>query len=193
MYLRRAIHICGVLIPVVAVLIGKSQTLLLLLLGFIVFLVIEALKQKIPQEILSMVYRENELKDFSIEPFSYLVAVISLLSLSFFIDERICFAAIAILAAGDGVAGMVGRRYGRHRLSFNRNKSWEGTLSGFIAASLAGFYFAGALALAGSAFGMLAGAVIKTPYLNTGTINDNIAVPYAALAAMVVVRYAIFI
>lgn len=175
MHLRKAIHISGVLIPVAAVLVGKSQTMLLLLSGFIAFLVIEASKQKIPQGFLSMFYRENEFKEFSIEPMSYLISALSLLYLSFFIDEKITFAAIAILAAGDGVAGVVGRRYGRHRLPFNKNKSWEGTLSGFIAASLSGFYFAGGIALAGSAFGMLVGAVNK---------HDNIAVPYAALAAM---------
>ncbi|MBU4374598.1 MAG: hypothetical protein KJ714_09240 [Euryarchaeota archaeon] len=180
MQLRKVIHIGGVLIPVIAAFIGKSQTIALVVSGLAAFLIIEALKQKIPQGILSMVYRDNELKDFSIEPLSYFISVLSLLYLSFFIDEKICFAAIAILAAGDGFAGVVGRKYGRHRFSFNNNKSWEGTLSGFIAASLSGFYFAGGIALVGSAFGMLAGAVNK---------NDNIAVPYAALIAMFLVQW----
>lgn len=179
--MRKVIHIGGVLIPIISGVIGKNQTILLVLLGLVVFLSIEAFKQKIPEAVLSLVYRENELKGFSIEPLSYFISVLSLLYLSFFIDEKICFAAIAILAAGDGFAGVIGRRYGRHRFSFNENKSWEGTLSGFVAASLTGFYFAGGIALVGSAFGMLAGAVNK---------HDNIAVPYAALAAMVVVRYA---
>ncbi len=183
MELRKVIHIGGVLIPVIATVIGKNQTIALVLSAFAIYLMLEALKQKIPQHILSMVYRENELKDFSIEPLSYFISVLSLLYISFFIAEKICFAAIATLAAGDGFAGVIGRKYGRHRFSFNKNKSWEGTLSGFIAASLSGFYFAGWIALIGGAFGMLAGAVNK---------HDNIAVPYAALAAMVVVRYAIF-
>ncbi|MFZ2411095.1 MAG: diacylglycerol/polyprenol kinase family protein [Candidatus Methanoperedens sp.] len=181
MQIRKIIHIGGVLIPVISDEIGKSQTIALVLSGFVIFLIIEAFKQKIPEAVLSLVYRENELKGFSIEPLSYFISVLSLLYLSFFIDEKICFAAIAILAAGDGFAGVIGRRYGRHRFSFNKNKSWEGTLSGFVAASLTGFYFAGGIALVGSAFGMLAGAVNR---------NDNIAVPYAALAAMFLARYA---
>ncbi len=180
MQFRKLIHISGALIPVITAVIGKSQTIAIVFSGFVIFLIIEALKQKLPEKILSMVYRENELKDFSIEPFSYFISIISLLYLSFFIDEKICFAAIAILAAGDGVAGVAGRKYGRHRFSFNKNKSWEGTLFGFIAASFTGFYYAGGIALVGSAFGMLAGAVNK---------NDNIAVPYAALAAMVLFGY----
>ena len=181
MQFRKIIHISGVLIPVIAIVAGKNQTMALLLAGFVVYLIIEALKPKISKDILFLVYRENELTGLSTEPLSYIISVLSLLFLSFFIDEKISFAAIAILAAGDGFAGVIGRRYGKHRLPFNSNKSWEGSVSGFIAASIAGFYFAGAVALAGSFFGMLAGAVNK---------NDNIAVPYAALAAMMLVRYA---
>lgn len=180
MQLRKVFHISGVLVPVIATLIGKNQTINLVLAGFGFFIIIEALKPKIPAGILSIVYRENELDGFSIEPLSYFISLLSLLSLSFFIDEKICFAAIAILAAGDGVAGVMGRKYGRHRFSFNKNKSWEGTVSGLIAASLTGFYYAGEIAIAGSVFGMLAGAVNK---------NDNIAVPYAALVGMYLVQY----
>ncbi len=178
MQFRKVIHISGVFIPAAAGIIGTNQTLALVLFCFAVYLIIEVLKPRISKDFLSMVYRENELKGFSAEPFSYFISVLSLLSLSFFIDSKICFAAIAILAAGDGFAGVIGRRYGKHRLSFNRNKSWEGSLSGFIAASLAGFYFAGPTAIVGSLFGMLAGAVNK---------HDNIAVPYAAVIAMFLV------
>ncbi|NJD78209.1 MAG: hypothetical protein FIB08_14145 [Candidatus Methanoperedens sp.] len=183
MQFRKLIHIGGVLIPIIADIIGKTQTLALGLLSLAVYLMLEFLKPKISRDILSLVYRENELKGFSIEPLSYFFSVLSLLSLSYFIDEKICYAAIAILAVGDGLAGVIGRRYGQHRFPFNKNKSWEGSLSGFIAASLAGFYFAGPIAIAGSFFGMLAGAVNK---------QDNIAVPYAALIAMYLVRYVLF-
>ncbi len=178
---RKIIHISGALIPVIAgeSLLGKGLTIALILSGLAVYLLIEFLKPGISRDILVLVYRETELKGFSIEPLSYILSVLSLLSLSFFIDERLCFASIAILAAGDGVAGVIGRRYGRHRLSFNRDKSWEGSLSGFAAASLTGFYYAGQIAVVGSAFGMLAGAVNK---------QDNVAVPYAALISMILAQ-----
>jgi dolichol kinase len=176
------IHISGALIPILGGVdfLGKYLTIGLLVSGLAVYLFIEAVKPKISPAILSLVYRENEIKGFAVEPLSYLISVISLISLSFFIDERLCFAAIAILAAGDGVAGVIGRRYGRHRLSFNKDKSWEGSLSGFIAASLTGFYYAGPIAIAGSAFGMMAGAISR---------HDNISVPYTALLAMVIVQW----
>ncbi len=182
MHLRKLIHISGVFIPLLAA-AGKTQTIALILAGFAVFLMLEALKPRIGSDMLSMVYRGHELKGFSIEPFSYIISVLSLLSLSFFIDERICFAAIAILAAGDGFAGVIGKRYGRHKYPFNKNKSWEGSMSGFIAASLAGFYFAGIIAIVGSIFGMLADAVSK---------HDNIAVPYAAVMGMLLYIYLLY-
>jgi dolichol kinase len=175
MHFRKVIHICGVFIPLIAIIFGKTQAIALILFGFLFYLAVEALKPKLNKDILSLVYRENELSGFSIEPFSYIISVLSLLFLSYFIDEKICFASIAILAAGDGFAGLIGRRYGRHKFSFNRNKSWEGTLSGFAAASVAGFYYAGAIAIIGAVFGMVAGALNK---------HDNIAVPYAALVSM---------
>lgn len=182
MQFRKVIHISGALIPLFAGddFLGKNLTMGLLVFGLAVYIFLEKIKPKISPDILSLVYRENEIKGFAFEPLSYIISVLSLLSISFFIDEKLCFAAIAILAAGDGVAGVIGRRYGRHRFSFNNDKSWEGSLSGFVAASLTGFYYAGPIAIAGSTFGMLAGAVSK---------HDNIAVPYAALLAMVMVQY----
>jgi len=179
---RKVIHISGALIPIFAGddFLGKNVMVGLLVFGLAVYLFIEAIKPKISLDILSMVYRENEIKGFAIEPLSYIISVLSLLSLSFFVDEKLCFAAIAILAAGDGFAGVIGRRYGRHRLYFNKNKSWEGSLSGFVAAILMGFFYAGQIAIVGSAFGMLAGAVNK---------HDNIAVPYVALISMVLAQW----
>ncbi|VVB88919.1 Uncharacterised protein [uncultured archaeon] len=185
MQFRKVIHISGVLIPAFAVVDfpGRNLTVGLLVFGLAVYLFLEAAKPKINPSILSLVYRDNEIKAFAVEPLSYIISVLSLLSLSFFIDEKLCFAAIAVLAAGDGVAGVIGRRYGRHRLFFNKDKSWEGSTSGFIAAVLAGLFYAGPIAIVGAAFGMLAGAVNR---------HDNIAVPFAALISMAMVQWLAF-
>ena len=182
MQFRKVIHISGALIPFLAGenLFGKKLMIALVVLGLAAYLALEIFKKRLSRDTLLLFYRENELKGFSIEPLSYIFSVLSLLSLSFFIDETLCFAAIAILAAGDGVAGVIGRRYGKHRLSFNKEKSWEGSLSGFIAALLTGFYYVGTIAIVGSVFGMLAGAINK---------QDNFAVPYAALIAMVLAQW----
>ncbi len=183
MRFRKVLHICGVFIPLIAIIFGKTQAIALIFFGFLFYLAIEARKSNLNKDFLSLVYRENELSGFSIEPFSYIISVLSLLFLSYYVDEKICFAAIAILAAGDGFAGVIGRRYGRHKFSFNRNKSWEGSLTGFAAASVAGFYYAGPIAIIGAVFGMAAEMLNK---------HDNIAVPYAALVSMYLIGYFIY-
>ncbi|MCE8428381.1 MAG: hypothetical protein J5U19_08350 [Candidatus Methanoperedens sp.] len=177
MQFRKVIHVSGAILPLVAENFGKTQTLTLVFLCLILYLFVEILKTKISKNLLSMVYRENELSGFSIEPLSYFISVILLIYLSFFINEKICYAAIAILAAGDGFAGIMGRRYGKHRFPFNKNKSWEGSVSGFIAASITGYYYAGFIAIVGSVFGMAAGAINK---------YDNISVPLVAAIAMII-------
>lgn len=181
MQLRKAVHFSGVVIPAVAETFGKEVMILFVFLGFSAFLIVETYKPRFSKKILLLLYRENELNRFSIEPCSYFLSILSLLVLSWFIDERICYAAIAILAAGDGFAGVIGKRYGKHRFSFNVNKSWEGTLSGFLGASVAGWFYADLIAILGSFFGMLAGAATNR--------NDNIAVPIAAFISMYLVRW----
>jgi len=54
-------------------------------------------------------------------------------------------AALLILCIGDGVADLVGRKYGSHPLFWSKQKSWEGTLSfilsSFIFSSIWGILF----------------------------------------------------
>ncbi len=94
------------------------------------------------------------------------------------------------IAVGDPVAGIIGRRWGKHRLASGR--SWEGSLS-FVAASLAlalpylwlyepGLGGLRVVTMAGAA--ALAGAAVE---LFVDRIDDNLAVPVvSALAAWVV-------
>jgi dolichol kinase len=101
----------------------------------------------------------------------------------------------AALGVGDFASNVVGRRFGRAKLPWNRGKSWVGTLAFVVAAApaVAGLLaftwpngFAGTATLAAllpaACLAALAGALVETieiPY-----VNDNISVPLtAALAA----------
>jgi uncharacterized protein (TIGR00297 family) len=55
----------------------------------------------------------------------YPIAILALV-LIFNHDLQIVAAAWALLALGDGMAGVVGDAWGRHPLPFNREKTWEG-------------------------------------------------------------------
>ncbi len=69
-------------------------------------------------------------------------ASVLLLILVFHERLDIAAAAWAILAAGDGMATLVGRRFGRGGLPWNREKSVAGTLAFFCCGSLAGIFVA---------------------------------------------------
>jgi dolichol kinase len=100
------------------------------------------------------------------------------------------------LAFGDGLAGLVGQKYGRSKLPYNRQKSWLGSATFFFAASLAScllmlwvaggqgpeLVFADAVLL-GLAAGA-SGALVESLPL---PINDNISssiIPAAAIYSM---------
>jgi len=59
--------------------------------------------------------------------------------------------AIYVLAFADCAAGLIGKFAGKHRPRFLAGKSIEGTLAGFIAAALAGFFVSGDIMIAGVA------------------------------------------
>ncbi len=85
-----------------------------------------------------------------------------------------------VLAAGDGTAGLVGRRHGRRRLPWNRTKTIEGTASFSLAAALAVF---GTLVWMGRS--PAAAALIAIPVALFGAfveslpwrLDDNLTVP----------------
>lgn len=49
--------------------------------------------------------------------------------------------ALMILCGGDGLADIVGRRFGSHKLFFNTQKSWAGSLAMFVGSFAFGFGF----------------------------------------------------
>ncbi|MGV3625034.1 MAG: diacylglycerol/polyprenol kinase family protein [Archangium sp.] len=97
-----------------------------------------------------------------------------------------CVAGVAVLAIGDPVAGLIGRRFGRIRLMHGR--SLEGTAAFFFSSLLVvlplfvafhGVSFGVALALAAAAG--LAGAIAELVSLR---IDDNFSIPLSAAAGV---------
>ncbi len=99
-------------------------------------------------------------------------------------------AALMLLCGGDGIADLVGRRWGRHPLPWSRRKTWEGSLAVFLggwllaAAVLAVYVAAGAFPAPWAAYlpplaavALLAAAVESLPPEEI----DNLTVPLAAV------------
>lgn len=109
----------------------------------------------------------------------------SLLTLLLFgFNVSIVSASILILALGDSTSTLVGRGFGRHKLSYNPEKSWEGTAGGFFLALLGSSILLGDLRLA--FIGSMAGMLFESLPLK---LDDNIGIPLSAGAAMALAFY----
>ncbi len=122
-------------------------------------------------------------------PLQYGVVFV-LLTLLFWLNSPVGIVALVILCAGDGMADLVGRRFGRSKLPFNPRKSWAGSIAMLVAgfalsmAYLALFNAVGALTLSLAAAILpvllicLAATVVEAV---SGADMDNVTITVAAV------------
>jgi len=168
---------------------GRNKALALYGALVIIIFLVEITRLKIPDwnrflysHFRSFV-RDNEEKKLS-GTIPYILGVgLSLYAFS----SEVASAAICFLAFGDVAATTIGERYGNTKIG---NKSLEGTAAFVVAAVLAGFMLF-SLGLRLKAWVMICGAVIAAGVeLMPFKINDNLAIPVLAGAAMeLMLRY----
>jgi len=128
-------------------------------------------------------------------PLGILIYPVSVLLLILAFPARLDIAAAAwgVLAIGDGAATLVGRRWGRHRLGWNPDKSVEGLLA-FVVAGSAGAVFLAwwtapaitpppsmAFVVAAPLLAAVAAGLVETVPV---ALDDNISVPATAGAVL---------
>nr|AFK48670.1 unknown [Lotus japonicus] len=121
----------------------------------------------------------------------YYAATITLAAVLYWRTSPIAIAAICNLCAGDGMADIVGRRFGGKKIPYNRNKSYAGSVAmasaGFLASVGYMWYF--------SSFGFMEGswelalrflivsvvtAVVESLPIST-ELDDNLTVPLTSI------------
>lgn len=124
-------------------------------------------------------------------PVGILLYPLSVLLLILAFPARLDIAAAAwgIMAWGDGVATLAGRRFGRRPLPWNREKTVEGTVAFFLAASVAGVFLSWWTSSAVSPAPLMA-FTLAAPLIAAGAaalaetvpvrLDDNITVPAVA-------------
>ncbi len=118
---------------------------------------------------------QPEIYEFATAPIFFALGI--MLALLLF-PSPISYASIAIFALGDGCATLFGKTFGKHTFPYNKGKKIEGTLVGFLTASLGASVFVSPLkGLIGAAVGMV---VESLP----APINDNLTIPLAAGLAL---------
>ena len=169
---REDIHASGFFMPVIAGLIGVPVVATIIIFISLVYSVSELSRlegRELP--LVSAITRhaasQSELYGFAAAPLYFAFGIVATLIL---FPNRAGGAAIAMFCFGDSAASLFGGLISTS-LPFNKGKTWEGSLAGFVFAFLAGLFFVSPwLALVGAAIAMTIEA-LPLP------VNDNVLVP----------------
>jgi len=126
----------------------------------------------------------------------YYVFAMSAVTAMFWRESAIGIAALSLMCGGDGLADIVGRRYGgKHKLPWNKSKTWAGSIAMFIGGVIftVGFTFIfqhfGYMnvqdpigMVRGVAIVSLIATIVESLPINK-LIDDNISVPIGAILA----------
>jgi phosphoserine phosphatase/dolichol kinase len=182
--LREIIHASGFTVPVLSSLMGV-YTIAYFIVFVTAFYVVSELtimeKRSLP--VISFITRHaatpEELYEFRAAPVFFAFGI--LLTLLLF-PRPASSAAIVIFAFGDSTASIFGRMLGKRTLSFNKGKTLEGSLIGFVFAFWAAAFFVTPLmAASGAAVAML---IESLPL----PINDNLVLPLVTGALLTFMR-----
>ena len=175
--IRETIHISSFLLPFVCIYLLDSYLvslmILILTLLYIISEVARLLGTNFP--VLSAITwraaSKPELHEFATAPIFFALGIVFSLVL---FPASASYASIAILTLGDGFANILGRRFGSVPLSFNKGKNLEGSILGFLFASVGAMIFVDPVrAFVAAAAGML---IESLPL----PISDNLAIPLAS-------------
>ncbi|KAJ0716640.1 putative phytol kinase [Helianthus annuus] len=62
----------------------------------------------------------------------YYVLMLILCSILFWRESPVVVVSLSMMCGGDGIADIMGRRFGIHKIPYNKHKSWVGSISMFI-------------------------------------------------------------
>ncbi|KAI3458896.1 hypothetical protein Pfo_015559 [Paulownia fortunei] len=154
-------------------------------------LVINGLSLTTDEGLIKSVSREGKPEELLRGPLYY-VLVLILCAIVFWRESPVGMISLAMMCGGDGIADIMGRRFGSIKISYNPQKSWAGSISmflfGFLVSISMLYYFAalGYIQLEWmqtvervALVSFVATVVESLP--TTGTVDDNISVPLASM------------
>ena len=178
---RQLIHASGVFVLILGLFL-KIDVLILLCVIMVVSVEIMFILDKyvhIPvfSSILSICKRSEDERGFL---YFFLGIIATLIIFSF--NLSIAYSAILLLLIGDSFSTVVGRKFGTHKLPFNKYKSFEGSLAFFIVGLICCLILLPPL----PAFtGVLAGTLTEA----YSPVDDNIPIPLISAMAMTLAIY----
>jgi dolichol kinase len=170
---REAIHACGFTVPFLSSLVGNYAVALLIIAVTFLYAasevaMMEGKRVPIISWIVHNAATKAELHEFATAPVFFALGILFTLLL---FPISVSNAAIATFALGDSAAAIVGKTFGRKRLSFNKGKTLEGLAAGLFAGFLVALVYVNPLkALAAAA----TATIVESLPL---PINDNLTIP----------------
>ena len=133
-YLRKVIHLFNLIIPIGYhyLFTDKWQFFKIILFTTLCILFIDISRNFIPffksifSKFFNIMLRDHELRG-KLTGATW-VMIGSCVTIAFF-PKAVAILALVYMSIGDTVAGLIGRRYGKHKIGL---KSWEGFLSGLV-------------------------------------------------------------
>ncbi|CAH2074164.1 unnamed protein product [Thlaspi arvense] len=195
---RKLVHILSGLLFVISWPIFSESTLARYFAAFVPLvncsrLVINGLSVSPDSTLIKSVTREGRPEELLKGPLFYVLAL--LVSVLFFWrDSPTGMISLAMMCGGDGIADIMGRKFGSEKIPYNPRKSWAGSISMFIF----GFFISIGLLYYYSSLGylqmkwettfarvamisMVATVVESLPI--TDQLDDNVSVPLATILA----------
>lgn len=142
--LRKTIHLSSILLIFFDSYVGHEIVIYSLFFVTLAYSISEFLRvnNKFRVPLISDV---TEYCSFSFEKrtfvYSPLVFAISILVLLIFFHKTNAYIGIVVMGLGDGVAGLIGKKYGKRKFFYNKKKSLEGSLSMFFVVFAGSFLF----------------------------------------------------
>ena len=131
---RKIIHLSSTLIIPINIFIGHEFTIYSLIFVILLYFISEILrtrKIRIPfiSDVTDYCSYNFEKKSFVYSPLTFAISILVLIT---FIPGNNGYVGVVALTLGDGVAGLIGKQFGKTKLFYNNKKSLEGSMSMFI-------------------------------------------------------------
>ena len=173
---RKTFHIFSGIAAIVLLKIGiitRFELLILLIIG----LILSPLSKKYKIPLVSWGLKKMDRKKMFMPGWGAITALAGMLIALYLFSENIAYASILVLSVGDGFAALIGKM-GKIKTRFSKKKTWEGTISGIITATIAASFFVPFyMALVASMDAMYV-ELIDFKFKNI--IDDNLLIPLIA-------------
>ena len=181
-YLRKLIHIFNLSIPIgYMYIVPEKWMMVLILFGIsILFLFVDIMRHRVPivknlfENIFGSMLRSHE-RDGKLTGATWVMfgSVITIMLFS----KQVAIIALIFMSLGDTAAGLIGQRFGKHKIW---DKSWEGFIAGLVVCIIIALNYK-LLPIHVSVAGAIAAMIIE---LLPIPLDDNFKIPLGAGAIM---------